>query len=231
MEMVINSVQPQSPHTQSMQPVVSSADQQMVVALRAGDETAFTALHDQYHAAMIRLAQLYVSSQAVAEEVVQETWVGVLRGLERFEGRSSLKTWIFRILVNRARTRGAREGRSITFSDLWHQDIDPVEAMAELERYPADAVTRRYSWTASAQGYAGRPEEHFLSKETCTCIQEAIAALQPSQRTVITLRDIEGWSSAEVCTSLGISESNQRVLLHRARTRVRRTVEAFLAEA
>ncbi len=120
---------------------------------------------------------------------------------------------------------------SITFSDIWNQDIDPIEAVAELERYPANSMPARHCWTVPAQRYAGRPEEHVLSKETGIYIQEAIAILQPGQRTVLTLRDIEGWSAVKVCSSLSISESNQRVLLHRAHTRVRRNVEAFFAEA
>ncbi len=205
------------------------ADEQALLAsLRRGEERAFAQLVERYHAPLLRLANFYVPSRAVAEEVVQETWLGVLRGLHAFEGRSSLKTWIFRILTNRAKTRGERESRSIPFSAL--ADLNEGAGPAvEAERFrPPDDPQWPGHWSQPPQPWNQSPEKLLLSSETCKIIQKAIETLPPAQREVITLRDIEQWNSEEVCNALGISETNQRVLLHRARSSVRRALDAHL---
>jgi RNA polymerase sigma-70 factor (ECF subfamily) len=203
-------------------------EQRLVEALRAGDESAFEMLIERYHAPLLRLALLYVPSRAVAEEVVQETWLGVLQGLARFEGRSSLKTWIFRILTNRARTRGEREGRSISFSSLWPPETDAADPAVEADRFLPPDHEYAGHWMSRPQNWEALPEERLIGQETRAQIQQAIDALPDSQREVITLRDVEGWSSEEVCNVLEITETNQRVLLHRARSKVRRTLEQYL---
>jgi RNA polymerase sigma-70 factor (ECF subfamily) len=201
----------------------------LIQALRSGDEAAFAALLDTHHAALVRLAMVYVHNHAVAEEVAQETWLGVLQGLDRFEARSSLKTWIFHILVNRAKTRAAREGRHIPFSAVWNPDLEPAEPAVSPERFlSADHPQWPHHWAAPPRSWGNSPEERLVSRETLGYIREAVATLPPSQREVITLRDIEGWTSQEVCNLLGVTETNQRVLLHRARSKVRRALEQYL---
>jgi RNA polymerase sigma-70 factor, ECF subfamily len=206
----------------------SPDEQSLVEALRAGDERAFETLIERYHRSLLRLALMYVPSRAVAEEVVQETWLGVLQSLPRFEGRSSLKTWIFRILTNRARTRGQREGRSIPFSAAWSPEADSGEPAVEVDRFLPIEHRAAGHWASFPRDWDVLPEERLLSHETRDQIQQAIDALPGSQREVITLRDIEGWSSEEVCNVLEITETNQRVLLHRARSKVRRALEHYL---
>ncbi len=205
----------------------SAEDLRLVAALRAGDEAAFMDLVEHYQPAMLRIARMYVASRAVAEEVVQDAWVGVLRGLDRFEGRSSLRTWVFRILVNTAKSRGQRESRSIPFSSVWAPDPD-AEPAVELERFLADAHGAPGSWATAPSSWATVPEDRMLSLETLERVGRAIDALPPNQREVIRLRDVLGWSSPEVCNALEISETNQRVLLHRARAKVRRALETYL---
>ena len=200
-----------------------------MAALRQGDEAAFVALLERFHPALLRLAQVYVADRVVAEDVVQETWEGVLQGIGRFEARSSLKTWIFRILVNRAKTRAVREGRSVPFSSLWTAEDEPGEPAVEPERFRPGEPWRDH-WVSLPQSWSEVPEERLLSLEARAHIREAIAALPPSQREVITLRDVEGWDSADVCNVLKMSETNQRVLLHRARARVRRALERYLEQ-
>ncbi|GAB4436072.1 MAG: sigma-70 family RNA polymerase sigma factor [Chloroflexi bacterium OHK40] len=200
----------------------------LVEALRRGDEAAFLALVERYHAPLMRAALAYVGSRAVAEEVVQETWIGVLQGIARFEGRSSLKTWIYRILSNCARSRGAREARSVPFADLGATgdegpSVDPASFI------PPGQVDAGW-WSSHPASWAGLPEERFLAAETRAVIEGAVATLPPAQRTVITLRDIEGWPADEVCQLLAISDANQRVLLHRARARVRAALARYLTE-
>jgi RNA polymerase sigma-70 factor (ECF subfamily) len=175
----------------------------------------------------LRVARGYVGSRAVAEEVVQETWLGVLRGLERFEGRSSLKTWIFRILTNVASTRAARERRSVPFSSSASREAATEEAAVPPERFlPADQERWPGHWALGPTAWP-TPEEGLLSAETRELIVAAIEQLPAAQRTVISLRDIEGWRSEEVCSALEISEGNQRVLLHRARAKVRNALESY----
>jgi RNA polymerase sigma-70 factor, ECF subfamily len=207
-----------------LQPTVASDE---LAALRAGDEAAFMALVRRHHAAMVRVAQIYVSRRDVAEEVVQEAWVGALRGLDRFEGRSSLKTWLFRIVTNLAKTRAAREGRTIPFSALRTPGSVPEPAV-EPERFrPPDDARWPGHWAARPVEW---PEQRLLETESLARIREAIEELPDNQRAVITLRDVEGWSSDEVCNALELSETNQRVLLHRARSKVRRALERYLDE-
>jgi RNA polymerase sigma-70 factor (ECF subfamily) len=205
---------------------VIPADEQLVAALRAGDEDAFRAVVHDWHAALLRVARIFTPSRSVAEEVVQETWLRVLGALDRFEGRSSLRTWVFRILVNTAKTRAQREGRTIPFSAL--QDVARVpEASVEPERFlPDDHPQHPGGWAVPPREL---PEDRLLASETRAVIAEAIDALPASQRAVISLRDVEGWSSDEVCNALDISEVNQRVLLHRARAKVRQALEDYLA--
>ncbi|HEX9372721.1 MAG TPA: sigma-70 family RNA polymerase sigma factor [Roseiflexaceae bacterium] len=205
----------------------SAEELRLVAALRAGDEAAFATLIDRYHASLLRLAMLYVPSRAVAEEVAQETWLGVLQGIGRFEGRSSLKTWIFRILTNRARTRGQREGRSVPFSALAGAAAEPGEPAVDPDRFLPPEHEDAGWWVSYPQSWHDRPEERLLSQETQSVLRQAIDALPPSQREVITLRDLEGWASDEVCGALSVSEANQRVLLHRARSKVRRALEQY----
>ncbi len=197
----------------------------MLRSLRAGDEAAFVELLRRYGPSMLRIARLYVPTRAVAEEVVQEAWLGVLSGLDRFEGRSSLKTWIFRILTNRAKTRGEREGRTVPFSAL-AADGDEDEPAVDPDRFLGSGVAQGH-WAAAPRAL---PEERLLAGEARRRIEAAIAALPPNQRTVITLRDVEGFGAEEACSVLGISETNQRVLLHRARSKVRAALEDYLEE-
>jgi RNA polymerase sigma-70 factor, ECF subfamily len=217
--------------TAIVQTAASADDQRLVESLRAGDESAFEMLIDRYHNSLLRLAMLYVPNRAAAEDVVQETWLGVLQGLARFEGRSSLKTWIFRILTNRARTRGQREGRSVAFSDLAVAEAGSGELSVDADQFwPADHPSWANIWVSYPRNWNELPEDRLLSRETLARVQAAIAALPPSQREVIRLRDVEGWTSEEVCNVLEITETNQRVLLHRARAKVRRDVEQYLNE-
>jgi RNA polymerase sigma-70 factor (ECF subfamily) len=210
--------------------VASADDLYLIEQLRGGNEAAFEALIGRYAPAMLRLAMVYVRARAVAEEVVQETWVGILEGLGRFEGRSSLRTWMFRILTNCAKTRAQREGRSIPFSSLEDSDTDHAEHAVDPDRFlPVDHRCPG-GWVSFPGSWEEIPEERILSQETSACIHRAIEALPPNQREIITLRDIEGWTSEETCAFLGISEVNQRVLLHRARSKVRRILEEYFEE-
>jgi RNA polymerase sigma-70 factor (ECF subfamily) len=202
-------------------------DAALVLALRAGDERAFATLIDKYGPSMLRIAQLYVPSRAVAEDVVQETWLAVLTGIERFEGRSALKTWLFRILTNKAKTRGQREARTVPFSAL-AGDGDEDETAVEVDRFLGPHSSEPGGWATPPRGV---PEDALLATETRARIEEAIAELPPNQRAVITLRDVEGLSAEEACNVLGLTETNQRVLLHRARAKVRTALERYLEEA
>ncbi len=202
---------------------------QLIDALRRRDETAFAALVDQYHSSLLRLAQMYVADRAAAEEVVQDTWLGVLKGIDRFEGRSSFKTWLFRILTNIAKTRGVRENRSLPFSAFWEAEAEPFDPAVAPDRFrPSDDPQWPHHWAFEPPAWGDHPEERLLSNEAQAVIRRAIETLPPAQREVITLRDLEGWSSDEVCNTLLISETNQRVLLHRARSKVRRALEQYL---
>jgi RNA polymerase sigma-70 factor, ECF subfamily len=206
----------------------------LISRLRAGDERSFSMLVEQHSPGLLRLAMMYVPSRAVAEEVVQETWIGVLKGLDRFEGRSTLKTWIYRILTNTAKTRGQRESRSIPFSSQWDADTDPGEPSVDPDRFisPGHPEWGQWGnhWISSPRRWEDLPEQHLLGDETKAVIEQAIAGLPPAQREVITLRDVQGFGSDEVCDLLGLTEGNQRVLLHRGRSKVRRALEQYLDE-
>jgi RNA polymerase sigma-70 factor (ECF subfamily) len=202
-------------------------DAELVHRLRCGDEAAFLELVQRYGPVMHRLAMSYVRSASVAEEVVQDTWVGALRSLERFEGRSTLRTWLLRILANRARTRGAREARCLPFSALAREDepaVDPERFQGADGRFPG-------GWAAFPTTWDTVPEERLVARETLELVDAAIKRLPPRQQEVIVLRDVEGWSPEEVCHALELSAANQRVLLHRARSRVRASLESYLEAA
>jgi RNA polymerase sigma-70 factor (ECF subfamily) len=204
------------------------ADQARVLrSLRTGDEQAFRQLLHDYGPAMLRVAMIYVGSRAVAEEVVQEAWLGVIAGLPRFEGRSTLKTWIFRILTNIAKTRAAREGRSVPFSSFETANEDDGTEVDPSRFHPPGS-----NWAGhwQAERAPARPEERLLAGEARDRIEAAIDALPANQRAVITLRDVSGFSAEEACDLLGLSEINQRVLLHRARAKVRGALEEYLQE-
>jgi RNA polymerase sigma-70 factor, ECF subfamily len=197
-------------------------DLALVELLRVGDEMAFMMLIDELGPSMRRVARMFVSSDALADEVVQEAWLGVLKGLDGFEGRSSLRTWIFRILVNTAKTRGKRESRSVPFSSIAGDDLDaPTFDAASF----VAAGESEGSWSSLPFDWRGMPEERAEASETIHVIGGAIAMLPPMQAEVIRLRDVLGWSSEEVRNALDISETNQRVLLHRARAKVRQALE------
>lgn len=194
------------------------SDRELVAALKRGDEEVFAELVDEYSPGLLRVARAYVRDQAVAEEVVQDTWIGVLRGIDRFEGRSSLKTWIYRILMNTATTRGRREARSIPFS---------AAAAADQESVDPDRFLASGGWRIGPSEWA-LPEDELVAGETHDEILAAIETLPDAQRAVITMRDVEGMTADEVAEALGISAGNERVLLHRARSKVRHAIEALL---
>jgi RNA polymerase sigma-70 factor (ECF subfamily) len=177
---------------------------------------------------MLKVASIYVPSRVAAEEAVQETWLAVLEGLDRFEGRSSLKTWIFRILMNRAMTRGQRERRTVPFSALFDPAAEADEPAVDPDRFQGPASRFPGQWSRPPHPWEEVPETRLLARETLAQVRTAIDGLPPSQREVITLRDVSGWTSQEVCNALGLSETNQRVLLHRARAKVRRALEEYL---
>lgn len=204
-------------------------EEDLLARLRAGDESAFRALVRRHDGSMRRLALSFVQTPSVADEVVQETWLAVIRGLADFEGRSSLKTWIFRILVNRARSRGARERRITPFSSFGDDRDDPGPTVDPDRFLPAGSTFAGY-WATSPNRFFELPEERLLARETTQMVAEAIAALPARQQQVIRLRDIEGCEAEEVCAGLGISAANQRVLLHRARSAVRAALEEHFAE-
>ena len=194
----------------------------IVERLRAGDESAFRELVRRHHAAMVRFAETFVPSRAVAEEVAQEAWLGVIKGIDKFEGRASLSTWIFRIVSNIARARGARERRTLPTVNL-------VEELAEeTPSVPPSRFTGprgRGAWSQPPARWSELPDERVLSESTFERVAAIASQLSETQRQVFVLRDIEGWSAAEVCNLLDLSDVNQRVLLHRARSRVRAALE------
>ena len=211
---------------QSSEAVVRPADERAVLAaLRRGDQDAFARLVDAYSPSLLRLAMTYVRTQDVAEEVLQETWLGVIRGLEGFQERCSLRSWVFTILRNTAISRGEREQHSIPMSSLVPEAddgpvLDPDRFLpATHSRYPGHWAMSPTAWPI--------PEEGLFAGETREVIAEAIRELPPNQRAVIALHDVEGWPPEEVCEALQVSDVNQRVLLHRARTKVRSALEGY----
>jgi RNA polymerase sigma-70 factor, ECF subfamily len=200
-------------------------DASLVGRLRGGEERAFEEAVTSLYPAMLAVAQGYVRGRSIAEEVVQEAWLGVLKGLERFEGRSTLRTWILQIVANIARDRAAREGRSLAFSSFEPADgepaVDPRRFRGRDDPYPG-------GWRTFPTDWRTLPESQLLARETLDLVARAIDELPEAQRTVITLRDVIGCDADEVSETLGISRGNQRVLLHRARARVRAQLERHL---
>jgi RNA polymerase sigma-70 factor (ECF subfamily) len=194
----------------------SDEDEALVARLRGGDEQAFVLLVARYHAAMLRLARTFVSSTAVAEEVVQDTWLGVVRGIDGFAGRSSFKTWLFTILVNRARSTGVREQRSMP--------VDHSAPAVEGSRFDASGA-----WSAPPRHWTEDSDDRLLAESLSSELQTALERLPPRQREVVILRDVEGLSGEEVCEVLAISDGNQRVLLHRGRSQLRTALERLVS--
>ena len=203
-------------------------DARLLAALRAGDEQAFVTLVTRYHASLKRVARAYVSTDAVAEEVVQETWLAVLGALERFEQRSTLKTWLFHILTNKAKTRGVRERRSVPFAALGRAGED--EPSVSPDRFQREGDAWPGHWATPPRPWED-PERRLASLEAREHLRASIAALPATQQAVLTLRDVEGLEAEEVCRLLDISDGNQRVILHRARARVRTELERYFEEA
>ncbi len=193
-------------------------------ALRSGDETAFQELIQRFHGPMLRLAMAYVRDRGVAEDVVQESWLTCLRTLDRFEGRSSLKTWILGIVLNVARARRRKESRILPFASLWRRDdSDRERPTVDPSRFGRDGL-----WRAGPDSWENLPESRVLGAETMDKVKEAIQALPQKQREVIVLRDVAGLDAGEVSELLGISAANERVRLHRARAGVRKALEEYL---
>jgi RNA polymerase sigma-70 factor (ECF subfamily) len=211
--------------------VGTDPDAALLVALRAGDEAAFAELVDRWSPAMLRIARAYVATAQSAEDAVQDAWLGVVRGLPRFEGRSSLRTWVFSILMNQARTRGAREARTMPLSDLGRDDdtgptVDPSRFQGPDDPHPGGwkPTARPVSWSVA---WEGQPEGRVLAGEALRLLESALTMLPPRQRTVVTLRDMHGLTPEEACEVLGITEQNQRVLLHRGRAALRKSLEDY----
>ena len=204
------------------------SDEQIVAALRAGDERAFRDLYARHYATMKRVARSYVDCDAVAEEIVQETWAAVVTGIDRFEGRSALSTWIFSILINQAKTHSARERRAVPFASVAGGDereaaVDPNRFQSDEDAWPGHWATPPRPWH--------KPERRLLSLEARQRIKDALAELPERQRLIVGLRDVEGCSSLEVCALLDVSQENQRVLLHRGRARLRAALEDYVDNA
>jgi RNA polymerase sigma-70 factor (ECF subfamily) len=218
---------PSSPRTGT--PAEANAtdrDASLLPALRAGDEEAFVALVTRYHASLKRVARAYVSTDAVAEDVVQETWLAVIEGLDRFEQRASLKTWLFHILANKAKTRGVRERRMVPFASLATADDEPA---VPPDRFQRDGDAWPGHWAAPPRPWED-PERRLASLEAREHLRAAISGLPATQQAVLTLRDVEGLDAEEVCGLLDVSAGNQRVLLHRARAKVRTELERYFEE-
>ena len=199
-------------------------------ALRAGDEDAFATAVDTYGPGMRRFALTFVRSPADADEVVQEAWLGALRGLDRFEGRAALETWLFQIVANVAKTRAVRDARTLPFSAFASEEDGAATPAVAPERFLGPDGPYPGHWLADPHAWAQRPDASLEAAETRRVITSTIENLPRTQRLVITMRDLEGWPSAEVCNVLAISETNQRVLLHRARSMVRAALERYFAE-
>ena len=191
------------------------SDVELLARLRDGDEAAFVTLVGRYQGSLLRVARTFVPNDAVAEEVVQDTWMGVVRGIDRFEGRSSFKTWLFRILVNRARTSGVREHRSVP--------LDPTEPAVSPDRFDGNGA-----WAEPVAPWEDDADDRLVAASWSPALRAAVDDLPDRQRDVVVLRDVEGLSSADVCQVLGLTEGNQRVLLHRGRSRLRNVLESEL---
>ena len=218
------------PSAMDSRTLVRNADAELVERLRTGDEATFARLIDAYSAPLLRLAVTFVQSPAVAEEVVQETWMAVVTGIGRFEGRSSVKTWLFKILTNKAKTRALSERRTIPFSQLDSDNGD--EPAVDPDRFlPASHPRWPNHWATAPQPWSMGPEGTALDRETLAVLRGALEDLPRGQRVVVALRDVHGWPSADVCAALDLSEANQRVLLHRGRSRLRAVLERYFADA
>ncbi len=212
------------------QTLVRGSDAELIDRLRSCDEVAFAWLIDTYSAALLRLAVTFVQDAAVAEEVVQETWMAVVTGIGRFESRSSLKTWLFKILTNKAKTRALREKRTIPFSEFEVDNSD--EPAVEAERFlPASHSQWPHHWATPPQPWSMGPEGTALDRETMAVVRRALEDLPRAQRVVVALRDVHGWPAADVCAALDLSDANQRVLLHRGRSRLRAVLERYFSDA
>jgi RNA polymerase sigma-70 factor (ECF subfamily) len=207
--------------------VLSGTDRDVLVSLRAGDEATFAALVREWSPAMLRLARQFVSTGQSAEDAVQDAWLGMLNGLDRFEGRASLRTWTFSILINRAMTRGVRESRTVVDLRVPADDgtgrptVDPERFQGPDGRYPG-------GWTPSGAPQSWhQPEPRAIAQETLSLVEQALQNLPPRQRIVVTMRDVHGFSADEVCGLLDISPGNQRILLHRGRAALRAVLEDY----
>lgn len=203
-------------------PAENADERNLIASLRRKDRHAFSVLVSRYHAGLIRVAGAFVKTRATAEEVAQDTWLAVIEGIDRFEGRSSLKSWIFAILANRARTRAVRDGRTINFSDFVDPQAGPSPDLG-------DSFAASGSWKSRPEAWEELDPERIVSgKELWRHALAMIDALPEGQRVVLTLHDIEGCESDEICAMLGLSESNQRVLLHRARSSLRKSFDRLI---
>ena len=203
----------------------------LIEKLKARDEAAFVELVERYYGYLLPLANFFVSNRAVAEEVVQEAWLAVLKGIDRFEERSSFKTWISLIVMNLARTRGVRESRMVTFSEFADEEagrseaaVDPAQFRIATDEYPDH-------WSIAPRPWNSDPETQLLTRETMAVLEVSLKLLPEAQRLVLTMRDVNGWTAEEVCNALAISETNQRVLLHRARSKVRGILENYYSNS
>ena len=205
------------------------AEDGLLQRLRDGDEVAFSVLVDRYHGSLIRFACGFVHDQSVAEEVVQDAWLGVVNGLGDFGGRSSLKSWIFAIVANKAKTRAGKEARSIPFSAMAEHEMSGTERAVDPSRFLGADAEWPGHWSRPPLSWGGQPEERLMRRETMAEFARILSGLPPVQRVVITLRDVDGLDTKSVCTILGLTETNLRVLLHRARSRVRGKLEQYFA--
>jgi RNA polymerase sigma-70 factor (ECF subfamily) len=203
----------------------------LIERLRARDESAFTEIVERYYGYLLPLANFYVSNRAVAEEVVQEAWLAVLKGIDRFEERSSFKTWLSRIVMNLARTRGVRESRMVPFSEFADEEAGSSEPAVDPERFQVATDDYPDHWSIAPRPWNSDPEAHLLTSETMAVLDDSLELLPEAQRLVLTLRDVNGCTAEEVCNILAISETNQRVLLHRARSKVRGILENHYANS
>jgi RNA polymerase sigma-70 factor (ECF subfamily) len=203
----------------------------LIAALKRRDDVAFATLVRRYQRTLLRIALVYCRRMDIAEEIVQDTWLGVLQGIDRFEGRASFKTWLFQILVNRARTRAEREGRAHSFSSLAAEAETPGDPAVPPQRFRDADDQWPNNWALPPHSWGSSSDAGLLAGETLGLVRRAIDQLPPGQQQVITLRDIEGWTAEDVCNALVISETNQRVLLHRARSHVRAALEGHFNDA
>lgn len=199
-------------------------DKGLVEALLEGDQDTFARIVDAWSPGMLHLARCYVSTDSAAEDVVQEAWLGALRGLANFEGRSQLRTWVLRIVANIAKTWGQREYRALPFASAL-----PTGPTVAPDRFQPPGATGAGAWRTPPQPWPSLPEEELLTTEACQVLRQAMADLPEGQRAVIELRDLDGYEASEVCEALGLTPGNQRVLLHRARAAVRASVEPYFA--